>query len=156
MNAVECLFLRDVVPAAQSSQAQTGVPASITIAQAIIESGWGKSSLTVQANNYFGIKAHLGDAGEYVEFPTAEYVNGQRVMVEAEFQKYGSATDCFEDHATLLSMASRYAPAMAVKSDAAQFAGQLQACGYSTSPTYAQSLMMLVNEFDLTQYDADK
>ena len=154
MNAAEMLFLRQVVPAAQASQRQSGVPVSITVAQAILESGWGKSTLTQQANNYFGIKAHhLGDPETYVEFQTAEYAKGQRVMVEAEFEKYPTALDCFEDHAELLSLAKRYGPAMAVKDDAAKFAVELQACGYSTSPTYAQGLMVLVNQFDLTQYD---
>lgn len=132
----------------------SGVPASVTVAQAILESGWGCSGLSEQANNYFGIKAeHIDDPETYCEFPTAEYVNGQRVTIDAKFEKYPTVTDCFEDHAALLSQAKRYAPAMAVKNNAAQFAQQLQACGYSTSPTYAASLTALINEFDLEQYD---
>ena len=162
MTAKEMLFLRAVVPAAQAAMKISGVPASVTIAQAILESGWGASSLATTANNYFGIKAeHLGDPGTYEEFPTAEYQNGQRVMIEAAFEKYPKPTDCFQDHAALLSQASRYAPAMAVKSDPDIFAQQLQDCGYSTNrpplasapPFYADVLHELMNEFDLTQYD---
>jgi flagellum-specific peptidoglycan hydrolase FlgJ len=154
MNAKEMLFLRSVVPAAQASMRSSGVPASITIAQAILESGWGCSELSEQADNYFGIKAsHLGDPESYIAMPTAEYVNGVRVMELADFEKYPTAADCFADHAALLSQAQRYAPAMAVKADPQAFAAELERCGYSTSPTYASSLMELVREFDLTQYD---
>lgn len=155
MNAKEQAFLSSVVPAAQATMKVSGVPASVTVAQAILESGWGSSGLAEQANNYFGIKAeHLADAETYCEFPTAEYVNGQRVTIDAKFEKYPTVTDCFEDHAALLSQAKRYAPAMAVKSNAEQFAAELQACGYSTSPTYAAMLTTLIKEFDLEQYDA--
>lgn len=154
MTAKENTFLQSVVPAAQATMKVSGVPASVTVAQAILESGWGGSGLAGQANNYFGIKAeHLGDPESYCELPTAEYVNGARVMVDAKFEKYPTVTDCFEDHAALLSQARRYAPAMAAKGNAAQFAQQLQACGYSTSPTYAASLTALMDEFDLEQYD---
>jgi|ERR1039458_2932580 flagellum-specific peptidoglycan hydrolase FlgJ len=162
MNAREMLFLKEVVPAAQASMRVSGVPASVTIAQAILESGWGASSLAATANNYFGIKAeHLADPTTYAEFPTAEYVNGLRVMVMAAFEKYPTAADCFEDHSALLSQAQRYAPAMAVKSNAVEFARQLQACGYSTNrpplaakpPYYSDVLIELMTEFDLQQYD---
>ena len=162
MTAKDMLFLRSVVPAAQAAMTVSGVPASVTIAQAILESGWGASSLATTANNYFGIKAeHLANPDTYAEFPTAEYQNGQKIMILAKFEKYPTATDCFQDHAALLSQSQRYAPAMAVKNDAFAFAQQLQNCGYSTNrpplasapPFYADVLKELMNEFDLTQYD---
>ena len=162
MNAKEMLFLRQIVPAAQATMKVSGVPASVTIAQAILESGWGDSLLARQANNFFGIKAeHLGEPDSYEAFPTAEYQNGTRVMVEAEFEWFPTVTDCFEDHAGLLSQASRYAPAMAAKGNAIAFAHQLQICGYSTNrpplaakpPFYADELIQLIDEFDLEQYD---
>lgn len=154
MNAKEMLFLRDTVPAAQISMRLSGVPASITLAQAILESGWGCSALSSTAHNFFGIKAtHMGDPETYVAMPTAEYVNGKRVTIEADFEKYPTAADCFADHAALLSQAERYKPAMAANADPLRFAAELQACGYSTSPTYAEQLEELVKEFDLTQYD---
>jgi flagellum-specific peptidoglycan hydrolase FlgJ len=162
MNVREMLFLRQVVPAAQASMKVSGVPASVTIAQAILESGWGATSLAATANNYFGIKsAHLGDPETYVAFQSAEYEHGQRVIELADFEKFPTVTDCFEDHAALLSQASRYKPAMTVRANAAEFARQLQACGYSTNrpplaekpPYYSDVLIALMNEFDLTQYD---
>lgn len=157
MSPKQAQFFEKAITAAQAAQAASGVPASITIAQAILESGWGASSLALKANNFFGIKATaraLPD--QYMEFPTAEYEHGQRVMVEANFARYASPAECFAAHSALLSTVARYAPAMAAKGDPAAFAAQLQACGYSTSPTYAASLMQLVREFSLAQYDAPK
>jgi len=142
------------IPAAMASQAVTGVPASITIAQAILESGWGQSALARQANNFFGIKAAAHVAPDsYVQLPTEEIVLGRTVTEEADFAKYATAADGFKAHGLLLSQASRYAAAMAVRSNPAQFAAQLQKCGYSTNPGYAASLMQIVNDLDLTQYD---
>lgn len=156
MNAAEMLFLGDVAPAAMATMKATGIPASVTIAQAILESGWGNTRLAVLAHNYFGIKAAADAAPDaYMRFPTWEYDLGKRVMVDADFAKYASVEDCFTAHARLLSMAPRYAPCMAAKDDAAKFCEQLQACGYSTSPHYAEQLMELIGEFDLTQYDRE-
>lgn len=154
MTETQANFLRAVIPAAQASMRAFGCPASVTIAQAILESGWGQTDLAKNANNYFGVKALAhSDPDQYVEMPTAEYENGQRVMVEADFAKYISPQDSFVAHARLLACAPRYAPAMAVRSNPLAFAQQLQACGYSTAPTYAAMLIALMKEFDLTQYD---
>lgn len=151
MNAEQMLFLRGVVPAAQDSQRETGVPASVTIAQAILESGWGKSSLAVKACNYFGVKATKLDP--YIELPTTEFVNGVRVPVSAAFRAYESAAESFTAHGSMLSRSLRYAPCMAVKDDPLKFCDELEACGYSTNPQYAETLRKLITEFDLTQYD---
>ena len=158
MNAQQNTFLRLVVPPAQAAQRKWGVPASVTIAQAILESsnqlGWGQSQLAREANNYFGIKAvHATDPNTYIELPTHEYIHGVCEMVEADFARYQDAGESFDAHARLLATASRYAPAMAVRSDPASFAGKLQSCGYSTSPTYASMLTKLISIYDLTQYD---
>jgi flagellum-specific peptidoglycan hydrolase FlgJ len=151
MTEQQMLFLRGVVSGAQESMRETGVPASVTIAQAILESGWGQSSLALKANNYFGIKATRLDP--YVEMPTAEYVDGKRVQVNAAFRMFASAAECFTGHGSMLSKLSRYAPCMAAKDRPEEFARQLQTCGYSTSPSYAAMLIALMKQFDLTQYD---
>jgi flagellum-specific peptidoglycan hydrolase FlgJ len=143
-----------VVPAAQAAMSQYGVPASVTLAQWELESGWGTSKLATEANNFFGIKAeHLNDPNTYEEFPTWEYENGQRVLVEADFERYPDAASSFADHGRLLSQATRYAPAMAVKDDPYAFANELQACGYSSSPDYGTSLGNIIRGANLTQYD---
>ncbi len=147
-------FLKNVVTAALASQAKWGVPASVTIAQAIDESEWGQSDLARQCNNFFGIKtAHLH--GEpYQRFPTHEYINGMLKTVMADFRKYPSPIESFDDHGRLLATHVRYQPAMAVVDDPAAFALQLQACGYCTNKNYPGDLMRLVKQFDLTQYDS--
>jgi flagellum-specific peptidoglycan hydrolase FlgJ len=155
MNAQQNEFFQMAVPAALESQRATGVPASITLAQAILESGWGQTGLAKKAFNFFGIKAaHHAAPDSYVEMPTHEVVNGHSVEEMADFACYASAQDSFKAHALLLAQASRYAPAMAVRTNPAKFAAAIQKCGYSTNPDYAQGLMRLVSEFDLTQYDA--
>lgn len=154
MNAAESEFLKPRVPAAQNAQRLYDVLTSITLAQAIIESGWGKSQLSIECNNDFGIKAtHYVSPDEYRKFPTHEFVNGKEVLITASFKRYANLDVCFAAHARLIARSERYAPAMAVRHDPAAFARELQACGYSTNPKYAELLMQLVNEFDLTQYD---
>ena len=158
MTPQESEFLKTTAPAAQFSQRMCGVPASITIAQAILESGWGKSELAREGNNFFGIKAvhaaGIGAANSYIEFNTIEYEHGVKVTIPADFARFRTVTGGFISHARLLAIAPRYKPAMAVRNDAAKFAEQLQLCGYSTNPNYAAMLMTLVKEFNLTQYDA--
>jgi flagellum-specific peptidoglycan hydrolase FlgJ len=145
--------LKAVVPAAQLCMRQFGIPASVTLAQWIVESSWGCSQLALQAKNFFGVKwTHL-DNELYVEMPTAEYLKGVKTIVEADFVKYDNADESFQAHATLLAEAWRYAPAMKVRWSPARFADALQACGYSTNPHYAADLMTLVVEEKLAQYD---
>lgn len=143
------------IPAAQLSAKKWGVPASVTLAQWMPESSWGQSELAKQANNFFGIKySHLRGDEAYVEMPTAEYIAGKRVIVEAEFVKYPSIAASFDDHGKLLATAARYKPAMAVAGSPLRFAVQLQACGYSTSQEYSSGLMRFIGAFNLTQYDS--
>ena len=166
MNQNQSDFLKLAVPAAIASMMATGVPASVTIAQAIFESsnkqGWGQSALARLANNYFGIKAtHLGDPDSYIELPTGEYEGGVEKTVEADFARYPNATASFVAHAQLLSASPRYAPAMRVKNDVAAFARKLQDCGYSTNRPplapgpkyYADQLLDAIRDYDLEQYD---
>jgi len=146
--------LKIVVPAAQESAQRWGVPASVTLAQWIVESSWGESKLAILANNFFGVKALQPNTPDtYEEFPTAEYEGGKRVIVAALFQKYATEAGSFDEHARLLATAARYKPAMAVAHIPTAFACALQKCGYSTSPTYAAGLSELIREFNLTQYD---
>jgi flagellum-specific peptidoglycan hydrolase FlgJ len=157
MNAQQNAFLKIVIPAAQAAQSEYGIPAAVTIAQAILESsnkkGWGQSSLALQANNFFGIKD--SDHESYMEFVTKED-NGGAHLETARFEKYASIADCFIAHARLLAGSKRYRPAMAVKTDPAKFAAAVQRCGYSSNPNYAQSLMRLMAQYDLTQYDTQQ
>jgi len=150
-------FIAQIAPLAQASQAKYGVPASVTIAQAILESRWGESLLTVKCNNFFGIKARAGE--DYCEFHTTEFRNGPGGKKEARrelarFRKFRSAQESFDRHAQLLASLGRYQAAMAVASDPLVFAARLQQCGYATDPQYAVKLADLIGDFDLTQYDS--
>jgi flagellum-specific peptidoglycan hydrolase FlgJ len=145
-------FIAHIAPLAQASQAKFGVPASITIAQAILESAWGQSQLTLKANNFFGIKARAGE--DYCEFQTTEFRNGHAVRELARFRKFRSAQESFDRHAQLLSSLGRYQAAMAAASDPLVFASRLQQCGYATDPMYPVKLADLIGDFNLTQYDA--
>ena len=144
--------LREVACVAVALEAQTGCPPQLLTAQWAVESKWGAKP--VGQHNYFGIKAtDLTNPEHYIEFRTPEYVDGKRVIEEAEFARYEDAAESFDAHGRLLATARRYAPAMAVRSDPTAFAAQLQHGGYSTSPTYASSLWRAIQNYDLAQYD---
>ena len=148
-------FLDATAPAARDAAFQTGVPASVTVAQAILESDWGRSQLAQSANNYFGIKAtsSLGNDG-VIWLPTSEYDDsGQTYETISPFRAYKSLTDSLTDHDRLL-LTSRYTIAMRVANDPRQFAQQLYAAGYSTDPAYADKLIALMDRYDLYRLDA--
>jgi flagellar protein FlgJ len=146
-------FISEIAPAAQASMFENpGVLASITIAQAAVESSWGGSTLTVQANNLFGIKVSPQWIGPSYQIETGEYENGQEVMVSASFRKYANWQDSINDHAAFLLTNERYGPCFQC-STAAAFAQALQSAGYSTNPSYASLLMQIINFHNLTQYD---
>ncbi len=158
MNAQQNAFLKLAVPAAQAAQRRYDVPASVTIAQAILESsntlGWGQSQLAKEANNFFGIKAtHTASPETYIELPTHEYLNNHIELIEAKFARYENPEDSFEAHARLLAIAHRYMPAMTACHDPELFAIKLQVCGYSTNPSYGVILNKLIKDYDLSQYD---
>lgn len=144
-------FIGKVAPAAQMSAAMYGVPASVTIAQAILESSWGQSKLSTEDLNFFGIKARRAD--DYAEFKTVEFRNGKAGTEKARFRKFGTEALCFAAHAKLLSQTARYRPAMADADDPFVFAARIAECGYSTDPGYAKKLADLITEFKLGGYD---
>lgn len=146
-------FLRALVPAAQRIAARYGLPASVVLAQAILESNWGRSRLARKANNLFGIKAASGTA-EPITLPTTEYDgHGRARVVAARFAVYRSVEDCLGDYARLLAFAPRYAPARAVADDPFAFAEELAACGYATDPDYAPKVARLIRRHKLTRFD---
>ncbi|MCS6886535.1 MAG: peptidoglycan-binding protein [Acidobacteriota bacterium] len=145
-------FIDSIADDAIRSQRATGVPASVTIAQAILESGWGQSSLSRQAHNYFGIKGE-GPAG-HVVMPTREYLNGQWVTVNAKFRKYNSPAESFIDHGRFFIENSRYRTAMQHTNDAIRFAREIHRAGYATDPAYSDKLISIINRYNLTQFDA--
>jgi hypothetical protein len=149
-------FLDTAGGAARSVAARTGVPASITVAQAILESDWGRSALAREANNYFGIKAigSLGSDG-VVWMATSEYdPSGELYQTLSAFRAYKSLTDSMSDYDRLLVTDSRYSAVMQATNDPKQFAALLVQAGYSTDPTYADKLVALMDRYDLYRLDA--
>jgi flagellum-specific peptidoglycan hydrolase FlgJ len=163
MQPFQTEFFELVVPAARATMAALGIPASITIAQATLESGWGKTRLASEFNNFFGIKASQEQIADhdYCEFNTQEEVNHSLESIKARFAQYATPTECFIAHGVLLSR-PHYAAAMACKNNPDAFAWALgpktalhpEGCGYSTLSAYHDRLMLLVMEYNLSQYDA--
>jgi flagellum-specific peptidoglycan hydrolase FlgJ len=145
-------FIDSIAADAIRNQRETGVPASVTIAQAILESGWGRSELSRQANNFFGIKG-TGPAGS-VTMRTREVINGSVVYVDAPFRKYHTPQESFADHARLFTQSPRYAEAMRHTHDAFRFAAEIHRAGYATDPEYTNKLHSLMRQYNLTQFDA--
>jgi flagellum-specific peptidoglycan hydrolase FlgJ len=143
-------FINQVAPGAMAAQQRYGVPASVTIAQAIDESGWGQSTLASRYHNLFGIKG-TGPAGS-VTLPTQEYLNGQWVSVSSPFRVYHNIAESIADHARLLAMSGYYTHAMADRLVPDAFANDLTGI-YATDPNYGASLIALMRLYNLYRYD---
>jgi hypothetical protein len=142
-------FFAMAVGPAQASQKETGVPASVTLAQAIIESGWGDSHMG-DAWNFFGIKAQ-GDE-PFVVVRTREVVGGKDIFIDARFRRFASMKDCFRAHGLFLRDNPRYAKAFQT-TDAESFAREIHKAGYATDPHYSDALISIIRQNNLTQYD---
>jgi flagellum-specific peptidoglycan hydrolase FlgJ len=147
-------FIAAIADAAVDSADDTGVPASVTIAQAILESYWGSSRLAREGNNYFGIKAQTrtGSAG-MISFDVWEVIGGRSVMQSQAFRAYKSVAESFVDHGRFFVENARYAAAMAARGDPRQFAREVNRAGYATDPSYASKLIGLMDRYDLYRFD---
>ncbi|MFB9056142.1 glucosaminidase domain-containing protein [Mariniflexile ostreae] len=123
------------------------IPASITLAQGILESGSGMGRLSVEANNHFGIKCHewTGDRIYHDDDAKGEC-----------FRKYHDAKYSFRDHSLFLTMRSRYAKLFTFKKgDYKSWAKELRAAGYATDKKYPQKLISLIERYNLHEYDME-
>jgi flagellum-specific peptidoglycan hydrolase FlgJ len=143
-------FINQIAPGAVAAQQRYGVPASVTIAQAIDESGWGGSALAARDHNLFGIKG-TGPAG-VVNLPTQEYLNGQWVTVNAGFRVYHNIAESIADHAELLATSGFYQRAMADRAVPDAFANDLTGV-YATDPEYGANLIALMKLYNLYRFD---
>ncbi len=150
MNPSE--FIMRLTPSAVESQRKFGVPASITIAQAALESGWGESGLARAGNNLFGIKADSRWRGETLTLNTREFIKGQWMVVPAKWRKYASWQASIDDHAAFLKQNPRY-KACFLCTTAAAFAQALAQAGYATDPDYANKLIALMSKHQLQSLD---
>lgn len=150
----EKAFIEAMAPVAQESYKEHGVLPSITLAQGIIESAWGKSRLTVQGNNLFGIKADISWTGPVIEMNTQEFVNGQYITVVARWRVYDRWEDSILDHGKFLKENIRYEQAGVF--NAKNYKEQAEAllrAGYATDPNYSNKLCSMIESYSLDQYD---
>lgn len=133
---------------AQDNMRQYGIPASITLAQGILESGSGQGSLSQRANNHFGIKCHKEWTG-----PSVRHDDD---AAQECFRKYDHPRESYRDHSLFLTTRSRYASLFSLpKDDYSAWAHGLKNAGYATDPKYPAKLISLIERYQLHQYDAE-
>ncbi|MDA9127498.1 glucosaminidase domain-containing protein [Flavobacteriaceae bacterium] len=140
------MYIESFAPIAIEEMRLYGIPASITLAQGILESGSGSGTLAIKANNHFGIKCHTTWTGERVFHDDDE-------LGEC-FRKYTDVKYSYRDHSLFLTQRSRYADLFKLKiSDYQGWARGLKKAGYATDPKYPDKLISLIERFDLWQFD---
>lgn len=141
---------------AEQTQNLFGIPASVTLAQAALESAWGQSGLTQRSNNFFGIKADSTWKGDLDNATTKEFVNGAYITIKSNFRAYKTPLDSFNDHAKFLKKFQRYRGLFSLPiSDYKGWANGLQSAGYATDPLYASKLINMIQQYELMKYDAE-
>ena len=142
-------FVQQHSAAADAAAAATGIPAPFMLAQAALETGWGKREIVgvdgSASHNLFGIKAGANWAGPSVEVRTTEYIGGRPQRVLQKFRAYANEAESFADYAKLMKDSPRYARVVAQGSDAKLFTQGLQKAGYATDPAYADKLGKVIN-----------
>lgn len=149
LSAQKIKFIEDTSIGAKEGYAKHGVLPSLTIAQAILESNWGKSNIE---NNLFGIKAGKNWTGKVANRKTKEYYNGKWQYIHTNFRAYNSFADSIKDHAKLLGSLSRYKGVLAAE-DYKQAAMEVWKAGYATDPEYPQKLIQIIERYNLQKYD---
>ncbi len=140
------LYIEKYKDVAILHQQEYGIPASITLAQGLLESGAGASRLATEGNNHFGIKCHKSWTGDGI------YHDDDKA--QECFRKYASADSSYEDHARFLKR-SRYSPLFSLEiTDYRGWANGLSKCGYATDPRYPQKLISIIDRYELFQYDS--
>lgn len=140
-------FVAALMPSAQRVGAELGVDPRLLVAQAALETGWGKSIIRnsdgTSSHNLFNIKADRSWKGPVATARTLEYENGAAVKVGAGFRSYASYADSFRDYLHFLRSNPRYGEALQNTHDPAAYAQSLQAAGYATDPRYADKIMAI-------------
>jgi peptidoglycan hydrolase FlgJ len=142
-------FVTRMLPAAQRASQASGVPAQLIMAQAALESGWGRREIRAEdgtpSYNLFGIKADKSWKGPVAETTTTEYVNGVAQKTRASFRAYGSYDEAFTDYAKFLVTNPRYTNVLSTR-DPAEAAHGLQRAGYATDPEYGGKLVRIMKQ----------
>jgi flagellar protein FlgJ len=154
-------FIATMLPMAEKAAKRLGVEPRFLVAQAALETGWGKSMIKQKdgsnSHNLFGIKSN-GWSGESAKVTTTEYVNGKATKQVAGFRAYDSFEQSFNDYVRLLENNDRYKPAIQVASvsgDSERFVNELQRAGYATDPQYANKINQIARKVQTYQTIAD-
>lgn len=140
-------FTAAMLPMAEKAAKRLGVDPHYLVAQAALETGWGRSIIRqgdgASSHNLFGIKAHGGWRGDSASVMTAEYRDGVKGMERASFRSYSSFEQSFEDYVTFLESNGRYAKALGSTENPDAFFRELQRAGYATDPQYARKISQI-------------
>jgi flagellum-specific peptidoglycan hydrolase FlgJ len=143
-------FIAAISPAAKKAAISFKIPASFTVAQAALESGWGKKA---PGNNLFGIKAGKLWSGPVVTFPTHEFINGEMKPKIQTFRAYSDWQGSIDDHSIFLRDNQNYAKAFNF-TDGEDFARAIAAGDYATDPHYADKIIGIIDVHNLSVLDA--
>jgi len=157
LTAGQRAFLGTVAAAARTSQRRYGVPASVVIAQAVLETGWGTSEVARTARNYFGMTCGPNGGGPIA----AGCVAGTDRFCDrtgcrpgaASFRAYHTMADSFADHGRQLKTNPRYRSAYKARSRPATFVRRMAKAGYATDPGYAGRVIAIINKYKLNKYN---
>ena len=147
-------FVNAMLPMAKEAADRIGVDPRYLVAQAALETGWGKSVMRAQdgssSHNLFGIKASSNWKGDSARAITSEFRNGAMVKETAQFRSYDSYKDSFHDLVTLLQTNNRYQDVVKSADNPEQFVRELQKAGYATDPDYASKISQIARQ--MTSY----
>lgn len=142
-------FIEALWPEASAAAERLGLPAEALIAQAALETGWGKHVMRAgpgdSSHNLFGIKADRRWDGDQVNVSTLEYRDGVALKTRAAFRSYGSFADSFDDYVKFVADNPRYAAAVAASDDPKTYFRELQQAGYATDPAYADKIARILD-----------
>ncbi|UCJ14693.1 flagellar assembly peptidoglycan hydrolase FlgJ [Pseudomonas sp. MM211] len=148
-------FMETMLPMAEKAAAKLGVDPRYLVAQAALETGWGKSIIKQgdgsSSHNLFGIKTHNSWDGDSARVMTTEYQNGKPVKEAASFRAYESYAHSFEDYVSFLQNNGRYEKALSSTANPEQFARELQKAGYATDPQYAKKVSQIARKLSTYQ-----
>jgi peptidoglycan hydrolase FlgJ len=152
-------FVNGLLPHAKKAAEVLNVDPRVLIAQAALETGWGKFIMHDKSGepgfNLFGIKAGREWGGESIKISTLEVENQQFKKVNASFRKYGGFSESFDDYVSFLKQNPRYKKVIDSAGDANVYVKELQAAGYATDPNYAKKIMRIFKYNDLKNIDVN-
>lgn len=147
-------FVATMLPMAQDAAAKIGVDPRYLVAQAALETGWGKSIIRQQdgssSHNLFGIKT-ADWQGDSARVLTTEYVDGKQIKESASFRAYGSFEQSFNDYVNFLQNNQRYDGALDSAANPKRFVSELQRAGYATDPQYANKIAQIARQMQTYQ-----